>query len=60
MNPAPGPEAATMIPASAGAAIAAADVVPPVSPFARASWAAGTISGKTALLTGPKKPSAQP
>ncbi len=36
------------------------DVVPPTRAFAQASWTPGTTSGSSAVLTGPKKPSAQP
>ena len=59
-KPAPGPRAATTIPAIAGATIVADEEMPPIRLLAAASRAAGTISGSTAVLDGPKNPLAQP
>ena len=59
-KPIPGPKIATMAPAAAGAAMAAAEEAPPTRALAAASLARGTTSGSTAALTGPNIPSAQP
>lgn len=40
-----------MTPAIAGATITADEEVPPISAFAEASWARGTTSGSSAVLT---------
>ena len=59
-KPAPGPRAATTIPAIAGATIVADEEMPPIRLLAAASRAASAISGSTAVLDGAKNPLAQP
>jgi hypothetical protein len=43
-----------VIPATAGAAIAAEEVVPPSRALAEASWVRGTMWGSNAVLAGPE------
>ena len=59
-KPAPGPSTATTRPARAGAAIAAVEAAPPSRALAGASRSRGTRSGISAVLAGPKNPSAHP